>query len=64
MATTKLERAVDNYVDNMSYEELREFVFSQLLEDIDIGWQFHGKTFSYLGINSKKEFIEKWGNNE
>tara|TARA_R100000995_G_C3479228_1_gene122837 strand:- start:1978 stop:2166 length:189 start_codon:yes stop_codon:yes gene_type:complete len=62
MATTKLERAVDNYVDNMSYEELREFVFSQLLEDIDIGWQC--KTFSYLGINSKKEFIEKWGNNE
>tara|TARA_R100000988_G_scaffold26956_1_gene13076 strand:+ start:125 stop:310 length:186 start_codon:yes stop_codon:yes gene_type:complete len=31
MATTKLERAVDNYVDSLTTQELREFVFNQLL---------------------------------
>tara|TARA_R110000824_G_scaffold98582_1_gene235165 strand:+ start:329 stop:520 length:192 start_codon:yes stop_codon:yes gene_type:complete len=35
MATTELERAVDDYVDGLTSQQLREIVFSKLLDEYD-----------------------------
>ena len=46
MTTTPLEKAVDNYVDSLTAQELRQFVFNNLLE-----------TLSDWDTN----FIKEWG---
>ena len=59
MATTKLEKAVDFYVDKMSHCELREFVFNQMLDNFENEDQlnrylFHVKHFAHHHNNLKQ----------
>lgn len=55
MATTKLEKAVDFYVDKMSHQELREFVFNQMLDN----FENEDQLYDYLFDNMLNEIIDK-----
>jgi|TARA_R110001583_G_scaffold12236_2_gene54451 hypothetical protein len=55
MATTKLEKAVDFYVDKMSHCELREFVFNQMLDN----FENEDQLYDYLFDNMLNEIIDK-----
>ena len=48
MATTPLEKAVDNYVDSLTVVQLRDFVFNHLLQ--------------FMSEQEDTAFIEQWGN--
>ena len=51
MATTELERAVDNYVDGLTSQQLKEIVFNQLLDEYDDVNIFNAEK----GINNEPE---------
>tara|TARA_R110002020_G_scaffold20950_7_gene70828 strand:- start:224 stop:400 length:177 start_codon:yes stop_codon:yes gene_type:complete len=54
MATTALEKAVDNYVDSLTVVQLRDFVFNHLLEDMSEHDEYSKQVVDI--------FVEQWGN--
>ena len=56
MATTELERAVDDYVDGLTSQQLREIVFSKLLDEYDDVNIFNTEK----GINNEQKRLQSF----